>query len=257
MKLRRFIITAAITAAIWVSSLVPAMAAAYTVQPGDSLFFIGQRYGVSTETIRTANRLPGPLIYPGQVLWIPDLTYTVHKGDSLFTIARRFGISYLELARINGLNPARPIYPGQVLKIPRAAVTTTVSRGSTGYVVPCAAGERDLLARLITAEAGAEPYAAQVAVGAVVVNRVQSRMFPNTIAGVIYQVWDGHYQFTPVLNGWINRTATANARRAAEDALRGVDPTGGALYFFTPPITNRYLLARPVTTKLGNVVYTL
>lgn len=255
MKLRRLLLITAAAAAIWASSLTPALATAYTVQPGDSLYLIGRHYGLSAEAVRAANRLPGPVIYPGQVLWIPDITYTVRPGDTLFTIGRRYGVSYNELARVNGLNPARPIYPGQVLYVPRQPVTN-VSRGAREYVIPCTDAERDLLARLITAEAAAEPYTAQVAVGAVVVNRVKSPAFPNTISQVIYQVWDGHYQFTPVLNGWINRPATDTARRAAEEALQGVDPTGGAVYFYTPPIDNRYLLARPVSTQYGGMVYT-
>jgi len=255
MELRRFLLTISVAAVIWAFSLTPALAAAYTVQPGDSLYLIGKRYGMTAEAVRAANRLPGPLIYPGQVLWIPDIVYTVRRGDSLFKIGQRHGMTYAELARYNGLNAARPIYPGQTLYIPRQPATGT-SRGTGGYVIPCTSAERDLLARLITAEADGEPYIAQVGVGAVVVNRVQSPVFPNTISKVIYQVWDGHYQFTPVLNGWINRPATATARRAAEEALRGADPTGGALYFYTPPITNRYLLARPVSTRYGAVVYT-
>ncbi len=72
----------------------------------------------------------------------------------------------------------------------------------------------DLLARLITAEAQSEPYSAQVAVASVVINRIKSSQFPNSISSVIYQKSDGYYQFTPVLNGWINKPATETSKKS-------------------------------------------
>ncbi|APC79142.1 cell Wall Hydrolase family protein [Clostridium botulinum] len=71
----------------------------------------------------------------------------------------------------------------------------------------------DLLARLITVEAQSEPYSAQVAVASVVINRIKSSQFPNSISSVIYQKSDGYYQFTPVLNGWINKPATERSKK--------------------------------------------
>jgi N-acetylmuramoyl-L-alanine amidase len=107
----------------------------------------------------------------------------------------------------------------------------------------------DLLARLITAEAQGEPYEGQVAVGAVVMNRVKSPDFPNTIKEVIYQP----YQFEPTLNGWIDKPAVESAVRAAREAIAGSDPTGGALFFFNPAMTNNaFLWSRPYKTTIGN-----
>ncbi|WP_258879948.1 cell wall hydrolase [Clostridium estertheticum] len=100
------------------------------------------------------------------------------------------------------------------------------------------ASDLDLLARLITAEAGGESYKAQVAVGAVVLNRVRSGSFPNSISAVINEKANGVYQFTPVLNGNINRTAQAGTMKAAIEALSGTDPTNNSMYFYsgsTPP----------------------
>lgn len=111
------------------------------------------------------------------------------------------------------------------------------------------------MARLITAEAGGEPYDAKVGVGAVVWNRVQSPLFPNTIPGVIYQVVNGLYQFDPVQNGWINYPATAECIRAAEDALAGVDPTHGALYFYDPTAESWYIRSLPVACVIGNLTF--
>jgi len=92
--------------------------------------------------------------------------------------------------------------------------------------------EVELLSRIIYAEAKGEPYIGQVAVGAVILNRIDSPDFPNTLSGVIYQP----LAFEPVANGSINQAVPqdAEARRAASDALNGYDPTGGCLYFFNP-----------------------
>jgi len=114
----------------------------------------------------------------------------------------------------------------------------------------------DLLARLITAEAQGEQYDAKVAVGAVIMNRVESDLFENSIRGVIYQKINGYYQFTPVLNGWINNPANADCIKAAKEALSGIDPTNGALFFFDKTTTNKWLLSRPVSIKIDSMIYT-
>lgn len=88
----------------------------------------------------------------------------------------------------------------------------------------------DLLARLISAEARGEPYSGQVAVGAVVLNRIRHPSFPNTLSGVIYQSG----AFTCITDGQFNEPVAESAYRAARDALNGVDPSGGAIYYFNP-----------------------
>ena len=88
----------------------------------------------------------------------------------------------------------------------------------------------DLLARLISAEARGEPYSGQVAVGAVVLNRIKHPSFPNTLPGVIYQSG----AFTCITDGQFNQPVAESAYRAARDALNGVDPSGGAIYYFNP-----------------------
>ncbi len=118
-----------------------------------------------------------------------------------------------------------------------------------------AAGDNDLylLARAISAEARGEPYIGQVAVGAVILNRVKHPSFPSTVAGVIYQsgafssVSDG--QFAAV-------TITDSARKAARDALNGWDPTGGAIYFYNPAkSTSKWIFSRPVVLTIGDHVF--
>ena len=107
----------------------------------------------------------------------------------------------------------------------------------------------NLLARIIYGEARGEPYTGQVAVGAVVMNRVKSSSFPNTISGVIYQSG----AFDAVRDGQINLTPNSTAKKAAQDALNGWDPTYGAIYYFNPATaTNKWIWSRPMTVTIGN-----
>ncbi|MCJ7688450.1 MAG: cell wall hydrolase [Clostridiaceae bacterium] len=115
--------------------------------------------------------------------------------------------------------------------------------------------ELDLLARIITAEAGGESYKAQVAVGAVVLNRVKSSSFPNSIRGVIYEKTYAHYEFTPVLNGNINRPAYASAVKAANEALGGNDPTSNALFFYSGKAPEALTSPQPVSIIIGNLTF--
>jgi N-acetylmuramoyl-L-alanine amidase len=110
-----------------------------------------------------------------------------------------------------------------------------------------------LLARLIYAEAAGEPYQGKVAVGAVVMNRVRSGIFPWTIPGVIYDPW----QFSSVGNWMFNSTPDQESISAAIDAVSGVDPTGGALYYFNYHIvTNSWLWSKPFAARIGNHWFT-
>ena len=107
----------------------------------------------------------------------------------------------------------------------------------------------NLLARLVYGEARGEPYTGQVAVAAVVLNRVKSSSFPNTIAGVIYQSG----AFDVVSDGQINLTPNSTAIKAAQDALNGWDPSYGAIYYFNPSTaTNKWIWSRPMTVTIGN-----
>jgi len=114
--------------------------------------------------------------------------------------------------------------------------------------------ELDLLARAVHAEAKGEPYEGQVAVAAVILNRVAHPEFPNTIAGVLYEP----LAFQIVANGTINQPADQLAIQAATEAINGVDPTNGALYFFNPAKTsNQWIRSRPVVKTIGKHVFAL
>ena len=106
----------------------------------------------------------------------------------------------------------------------------------------------NLLARVVYGEARGEPYTGQVAVAAVVLNRVKSSKFPNTIAGVVYQSG----AFDAVADGQVNMTPDATAKKAAQDALNGWDPSYGAIYYFNPnTATNKWIWSRPMTVTIG------
>lgn len=109
-----------------------------------------------------------------------------------------------------------------------------------------------LLARVINGEARGEPYEGQVAVGAVVLNRVQHPSFPNSISGVVYQKG----AFTAVDDGQINAEMYSSSMRAARDALNGWDPTGGAIYYYNPATaTNQWIRSRKIICTIGKHVF--
>jgi N-acetylmuramoyl-L-alanine amidase len=110
----------------------------------------------------------------------------------------------------------------------------------------------NLLAKCVYAEARGEPYAGQVAIAAVVLNRVKSAQFPNSISGVIYQPW----AFTVVSDGQINLTPDQTAYKAAQDALNGWDPTYGSVFYYNPATaTSEWIFSRPIITRIGNHVF--
>lgn len=254
-KLRQLLAATVFAASFFSVSSVHA--ASYNVAQGDSLYFIGKMFNTTATTLQQTNNLTSTMIYPGQALTVPGTIYTVKSGDSLYLIAKRYNLPLNLLRKINN-KWDDTIYIGQTLTLPKAASTTVVggtSSSSTG-TSSVSATDIDLLARLITAEAGGESYTAQVAVGAVVMNRVKSAIFPNTISSVINQKDSRYYQFTPVENGYINKAATADAVRAAKEAISGVDPTKGAIYYFDDSATNQWLWSRPIALRIGKMVYT-
>ena len=124
----------------------------------------------------------------------------------------------------------------------RALGISTTSGSSSG------SGDVALLARVISAEARGEPYSGQVAVGAVILNRVSHPSFPSTISGVIYEPG----AFTCMTDGQINSAVSDSAYQAARDALNGWDPTGGAIYYFNPnTATSSWIWSRPLLTIIG------
>ncbi len=107
----------------------------------------------------------------------------------------------------------------------------------------------NLIARFVHAEARGEPYTGQVAVAAVILNRVRDSRFPNTVSGVVYQKG----AFTCVADGQINLAPDATSKKAAQDAINGWDPSYGSLYYFNPnTATSKWIWSRPLTVVIGN-----
>ena len=121
---------------------------------------------------------------------------------------------------------------------------------NNAYAVRASSNEKQLLARAVNGEARGEPYEGQVAVAAVILNRVRHSSFPNTISGVIYQPG----AFTAVSDGQINVPIDENSTvyKACNDALNGWDPSGGAIYYFNPDTaTNAWIWSRPLIKTIG------
>lgn len=120
---------------------------------------------------------------------------------------------------------------------------------SIGEIPKATEANINLLARIISAEARGEPYEGQVAVGAVILNRIEHPSFPDTLSGVIYQ----NGAFTAIVDGQFNEPISDSAYSAARDALNGWDPTGGAIYYYNPKKTsNAFMHSRPIITVIGD-----
>jgi len=170
--------------------------------------------------------------------------YYVQPGDSLFIIARKVGLTTDEISSANGL-ASDNIRPDQRLFIPTVTDSYSQSYGRSGNDV-------ELLAQLVTAEATGEPYTGQVAVAAVVLNRTNHPLFPKTVSGVIFEP----DAFESVSNGLFFSSASGTARQAADAALGGWDPSGGAIFFFNPSKTDSpFIWSREIITQIGDHMF--
>ena len=163
-------------------------------------------------------------------------------ADGIFGSGTRDAVKYFQ--RTNGLTA-----DGVVGSATAAALGMTLSGGSSsGGGGGITSSDLNLLARVVYGEARGEEYIGQVAVAAVVLNRVESSSFPNTIAGVVYQAG----AFDCVADGQINLTPDDTAVKAAQDALNGWDPTYGCLFYYNPrTATSAWMLSRPVKLVIG------
>ena len=160
--------------------------------------------------------------------------------DGIYGSRTEEAVRYFQ--RRNGLSP-----DGQVGDLTLAALG--ISPGGGGGASAGSSGNLDLLARLISAEARGEPYVGQVAVGAVVLNRVDHPSFPNSISGVIYQPG----AFSCLYDGQFDQPVAESAYRAARDAINGSDPSYGAIYYFNPATaTSKWIWSRPLIVQIGS-----
>lgn len=237
-------------------------AASYQVQSGDTLYKIAGNHKITVEELKQANNLTSSVIRTGQILEIPAyVQHRVKAGESLYLIAKQYGCSSTDIQYANGLQDTT-IQAGIILRIPVDASAVAVSVSSAAVVSTSRSGyyrsytqeEWDMLAQVVFGEARGESYNGQVAVAAVVLNRMESDDFPDTMYDVVFQknaftcINDGQYYLTP------NRTAY----QAALDAMHGADPTDGCLYYWNPETaTSSWIWTRTIETTIGNHVFGL
>lgn len=170
-----------------------------------------------------------------------------YKGsiDGIYGPKTKEAVKYFQ--RKNGL-----VVDGIVGKKTAAAMGISLSSSTT--TSGQSSSDLNLLAKCVHAEARGESYVGQVAVAAVILNRVKSKNFPNSIAGVIYQPW----AFTCVNDGQINLAPNQTAIKAAQDALNGWDPTYGALYYYNPrTASSSWIFSRKTTVTIGQHVFAI
>ena len=229
---KRFKFIAVILCAFVMALTVPA----FTInKPIESAYAIVLKQGSTGSTVRTLQqKLKNWGYYNGSV-------------DGIYGSKTKEAVKYFQ--RKNGL-VVDGIAGDKTLKA--MGIYTTSNSGSSSQNYSNA--DLNLLARLIYGEARGESYVGQVAVGAVVMNRIKSSSFPNTMSGVIYQ----RYAFTAVDDGQINLTPNETARKAAQDAMNGWDPTYCALFYYNPKTAqSQWIFSRQTTTVIGNHVFAI
>lgn len=169
--------------------------------------------------------------------------YLTGKADGIFGAKTKAAV--VKFQRNNGLTADGIVgtKTAQAMGLRLSGTTSTSGSGSSSST------DLNLLARVVYGEARGEPYTGQVAVAAVVLNRVRSSSFPNTIAGVVYQSG----AFDCVADGQINLSPNQSAYNAARDALNGWDPSYGCLFYYNPrTATSKWMLSRTVKLNIGN-----
>lgn len=178
---------------------------------------------------------------------LADLGYGINV-DGIYGSATKQAV--IAFQKANGLT-ADGVAGSQTLSALGVTGTTNGGngKGDSSPIGSFSSNDINLLARIISAEARGEPYEGQVAVGAVILNRIEHPSFPNTLAGVIYQP----NAFSCLYDGGINAAVADSAYRAARDAINGADPSGGAIYYYNPAkATSKWIFSRPTITVIGN-----
>lgn len=241
-----------------------------TVQPGQSLWSIARRHGMSVAALESANPGVNPMnLTIGSQLNLPEAKsvtvdkglYTIRPGDTYWKIAQRFGTTASALMAQNPTFPAWNLQPGTTIHVPSPTSTTTHLRSFDQSRTAATTTSSDNLywmAQIIHAEAGGQSYNAQIAVGDVVLHRMETPGYANTVKGVVFQISDGHYQFTPVANGYIYSPADTQNMQAAADVLnQHEDLVPGAMVFYNSAQTpaTSWVRQQPTIKVIGDLTF--
>lgn len=226
-----------------------ASAAKYTVKSKDTLYSLSKLFNTSVKALRYSNNFDENSLSAGDVIYVPAHAYKVKRGDSLYTIAKKYEVPVADIKKANG-KKGNSIKPGQKLILPGVKPNK-----KTDAVISYSKSDMDLLAKLIEAEASGETMQAKIAVGAVVINRVQSKDWAPSISKVIHQKFGQYHQFTPVKIGTINNSPSRASKKAAWIAMYGSDPSNGAIFYFDTSSKNKWLWSKPQTAQLDHMVF--
>lgn len=205
-------------------------AAAYHRIDEDAVAVISRVGSRGTEVKKIQTRLKDWGYYKGSV----DGIYGAKTKDAVVLFQKK-----------NGLTPDGIAGAATLRAI---GISSTSGGGSSSGYGKYSSTDYNLLARVISAESRGEPYTGQVAVGAVILNRVEHPSFPNTLSGVIYQPG----AFTCITDGQINAAVTESSYRAAQDAINGMDPSNGCIYYYNPATAkSAWIWSRPIHLKIG------
>jgi len=228
LKNKKHIVIAIIASIIIVISLITTVIIIYKNKQQNATVETLSKYGSrGSEVTQIQTKLKRWGYYSGNI-------------DGIYGTQTVNAVKYFQ--RKNGLT-ADGIAGPATLKAMGIMTSSSSSSSSSSYN-----SNLNLLSRVIYGEARGEPYTGQVAVGAVVMNRIKSSSFPNTLSGVVYQSG----AFDAVKDGQVNLTPDSTARKAAQDAMNGWDPSYGAIYYFNPSTaTNKWIWSRPMTVTIG------
>lgn len=201
---------------------------------------IGRQSRLNVDSYLLVSYLASPIGFEGE-----EIVHKVKSGETIPNLARTYGVKEEQILSRNGLDHNALLIPDQIVFIP----------SQTFRMIFAVNKELELLARIIAAEARGESLEGQIAVGAVILNRVKDPRFPNTITEVVFQ----KNQFEVVSTGvYLTVPVPELSKRAAQEALRGRDPTGGALFFYNPKLVSnaRYFESRTKAIEIGNHLFT-
>lgn len=268
MRRNQFGLTATTIAATTILGMTTALAATTTVQQGQTMWSIAQARGLSLQSIEAAN----PHVIPdalqvGMQLQLPaTFNYRIQAGDTFFTISQKSHVNLNSIKRLNSaVNPLN-LRVGSLIRVPiQASSSPSASTPSTTYETTSASPTGTVQAQnlywmehAISAEANAEPLQAQIGVGDVIMHRLEAGSYGHTVKDVVFQISNGHYQFTSVENGFIYSKPTSTSIQAAKDVIsKHQDVVPGAFVFYNPAKTpaSSWVRRQPTMRQIGAFVF--